>query len=119
MLDRGLIWTDPGSDNEKPEIVVAGKFDVVGPKAAMMLVGLGVCFCVGRIMTAIHASGRCLAPCWPATVSKYAVPFDGGLYVTGTKARNLLTTFLTGVRIDQRARAVSTTGWHGCSIRAA
>ena len=100
MLDRGLIWTDP-SDNEKPEIVVAGKFDVVAESRDDAGWSWGV------LLRWQDHDGRSREWALPRSmlagdgVEIRRALLDGGLYVgAGTKARNLLTTFLTGVRID-------------------
>ena len=113
MCDRGLVWSDP-SDDEKPEVVVAGKFDVVAESRDDAGWSWGV------LLRWKDPDGR--ERDWALPRSMLAGDgteirrafLDGGLYVgAGPKARNLLTTFLSAVHIDQRARAVTTTGWHG------
>src|SRR3954453_17944694 len=115
MTDRGLLRLDP-NDDEKPEILVSGPFDIMAESRDETGWSWGV------LLRWEDQDGR--SRDWAVPRSMLASDgveirrafLDGGLYVgAGMKARNLLTTFLTGVHTDQRARAVSTTGWHGTS----
>jgi uncharacterized protein (DUF927 family) len=113
MLDRGLVWSDP-SDEEKPEVVVAGKFEVVAESRDEAGWSWGV------LLRWSDPDGRVREWAMPRSVlagdgtEVRRSLLDGGLYVgAGTKARNLLTQFLTGVHVEQRAKAVSSIGWYG------
>jgi hypothetical protein len=108
---KGLLWSD---DAEKPEIVVCGPIEVV----AECRDGAGSNW--GRFIRWRDADGRIHE--WAMPVSLLAgdglevrkALLDGGLYVgAGSKARNLLTNYLASVHVKARARAVTTTGWHG------
>ncbi len=112
MLARGLVWSDP-SDDEKPEVVVSGRFDVVAESRDDAGWAWGV------LLRWQDPDGRSREWAMPRSilasdgVEVRRALLDGGLYVgAGTKARNLLTTFLTAVRVEERAKAVTTTGWH-------
>jgi len=116
MLDRGLVWRDP-SDDEKPEIVVSGRFEILAESRDDAGWNWGV------LLRWRDPDGRSREWAMPRSIlatdgaDVRRALLDGGLYVgAGTKARNLLTTFLTAVHVDERARAVSSTGWHGSSF---
>ncbi len=116
MTDRGLVWSDP-SDDEKPEVVVSGRFDVLAESRDDRGQSWGVllrwCDPDGRARE--WAMPRSILATDGADVRR--VLLDGGLYVgAGTKARNLLVNFLTGVHVEARARAVSATGWYGAAF---
>lgn len=113
MCDRGLVWSDP-SDDEKPEVVVAGKFDVLAQTRDDAGYAWGV------LIRWRDPDGRSHE--WSLPKQMLAgdgsdlrkTLLDGGLYLgSGPKARNLLLNFLASVHSEQRARAVSCTGWHG------
>ncbi len=113
MLERGLVWSDP-SDDEKPEIVVSGRFDVLAESRDDRGQSWGV------LLRWSDPDGRSREWAMPRSIlatdgaDVRRVLLDGGLYVgAGTKARNLLVNFLTGVHVGARARAVSATGWYG------
>ncbi len=113
MLGRGLVWSDP-SDDEKPEVVVSGKFDVLAESRDDRGQSWGV------LLRWSDPDGRAREWAMPRSIlatdgaDVRRVMLDGGLYVgAGTKARNLLVNFLTGVHVEARARAVSATGWYG------
>jgi len=113
MLGRGLVWSDP-SDDEKPEVVVSGRFDVLAESRDDRGQSWGV------LLRWSDPDGRSREWAMPRSIlatdgaDVRRVLLDGGLYVgAGTKARNLLVNFLTGVHVEARARAVSATGWYG------
>ena len=116
MLDRGLVWSDP-ADPDKPEILVAGRFEVIAESRDDEGRNWGV------LLRWQDQDGRVREWAMPRQllagdgVDVRRVLLDGGLYVgPGVKARNLLTMFLASIHVDQRARAVSTTGWYGKSF---
>jgi len=113
MSSKGLMWSD-ASDKEKPEIMISGPFEVV----AECRDDAGSNW--GRLLRWRDSDGRTHE--WAMPVYLLAgdglevrkALLDGGLYVgPGSKARNLLTTYLTSVHVSARSRAVTTTGWHG------
>jgi uncharacterized protein (DUF927 family) len=113
MLDRGLIWHDTNGD-EKPEVVVAGKFEVIAETRDEAGWSWGV------LLRWRDPDGREREWAMPRAIlagdgtELRRALLDGGLYVgTGAKARNLLTQFLTGVHVEQRAKAVRAIGWYG------
>ena len=113
MCGQGLFWTDPG-DNEKPAVHIAGKFDVIAESRDEAGWSWGI------LLRWRDPDGREREWAMPRSIlagdgteARRAL-LDGGLYVgSGTKARNLLTQFLTGVHVEQRAKAVSAIGWYG------
>ncbi len=116
MLQRGLVWSDP-SDDEKPEVVVSGRFDVLAESRDDRGQSWGV------LLRWSDPDGRSREWAMPRSIlatdgaDVRRVLLDGGLYVgAGTKARNLLVNFLTGVHVEARARAVSATGWYGSAF---
>jgi uncharacterized protein (DUF927 family) len=116
MHDRGLVWRDPSSE-DKPEIHVAGKFKVVAETRDTDG------WCWGLLLRWKDPDGRKREWAMPRAMlagdgaDVRRLLLDGGLSVgTGTKRRNLLTTFLSSVRVEQRARAVSVVGWHGTAF---
>lgn len=113
MCDRGLVWSDP-SDDEKPETVVSGRFEVLAQTRDDAGYAWGVLIRWRDPDGRIHE--------WSLPKQMLAgdgsdlrkMLLDGGLYLSGgPKARNLLLNFLASVHVDHRARAVSSTGWHG------
>jgi uncharacterized protein (DUF927 family) len=116
MHDRGLVWSDP-SDDEKPEVVVSGKFEVLAESRDDRGQSWGV------LLKWSDPDGRSREWAMPRSIlatdgaDVRKVLLDGGLYVgAGTKARNLLVNFLTAVHVEARARAVSATGWYGAAF---
>ena len=113
MREQGLVWTDPG-DNEKPPVHIAGRFDVIAESRDEAGWSWGV------LLRWRDPDGREREWAMPRSIlagdgteARRAL-LDGGLYVgSGTKARNLLTQFLTSVHVEQRAKAVSAIGWYG------
>jgi len=113
MTAKGLMWSDP-SDQDKPEIVISGSFEVV----AECRDDAGSSW--GRLLRWKDSDGR--AHEWAMPISLLAgdgldvrrALLDGGLYVsTSPKARNLLTNYLASVHVPARSRAVTSTGWYG------
>jgi uncharacterized protein (DUF927 family) len=113
MRDYGLVWSDP-TDEESPEIIVAGNFEVVAQTRGDDGWNWGL------LLSWKDGDGRERE--WPMPRSLLAgdgaevrrVLLDGGLHVApDLKARNRLTEFLTRVTVKQRARAVTAIGWHG------
>ncbi len=113
MCGQGLFWTDPG-ENEKPAVHIAGEFDVIAESRDEAGWSWGI------LLRWRDPDGREREWAMPRSIlagdgteARRAL-LDGGLYVgSGTKARNLLTQFLTGVHVEQRAKAVSAIGWYG------
>jgi putative DNA primase/helicase len=110
---NGLFWQDP-SDPEKPEIRLAGPFDVVAETRDADGAAWGVLLAWRDHDGRGHewAMPRALLAGDGADVRR--VLLDGGLYVApGRKARDLLNSYLASVTVQRRARAVSRIGWHG------
>ena len=112
MTDRGLIWRDP-SDDEKPEMLLAGRFDVVAETRD----GDGTSW--GVLLRWHDHDGRRHEHALPRSalagdgVDARRVLLDGGLYAAPSrKARELLTAFLASVHTPSRARATNRIGWH-------
>jgi uncharacterized protein (DUF927 family) len=116
MLDRGLVWRDP-SDQEKPEVLVAGPFEIL----ALVRDDTGRAW--GLLLRWKDPDGRTHEWAMPRALLAgdgadfRRVLLDGGLYLaTSLKARNLFNTFLSSARIERRARAVSGVGWDGATF---
>jgi uncharacterized protein (DUF927 family) len=112
MKERGLVWRDP-SDDEKPELLLAGHFEVVAETRDQDGSSWGVLlqwhdhderqhrFALPRSMLAGDGAD-----------ARRAL-LDGGLYVAPTRsARERLTALLTMVRSPARVTATSRIGWH-------
>ncbi|MDH6259075.1 DUF927 domain-containing protein [Bradyrhizobium sp. BR13661] len=113
--DDGLYWIDP--DPEKPELMLAGCFDIVAETRD----GDGTSW--GVLLEWKDRDGR---------QHRYALPkatlagdgsearkalLDGGLFVSPVqKARTQFNAFLLQVRSRGRARATQRVGWHGLSF---
>jgi uncharacterized protein (DUF927 family) len=112
LSDGGLFWKDP-EDSDKPLLFIASHFQVVATTRA----DTGNSW--GLLLRWIDPDGRVHE--WAMPRSMLAADaadvrrklLDGGLNIAPSmKARNHLTSFLTGVKVEQRARAVSATGWY-------
>jgi hypothetical protein len=116
MGSKGLVWVDP-SDNEKPEIVISGPFEVIAESQDDAGYSWGVLLRwkdpVGRSKD--WAMPRSLLAGDGLDVRR--VLLDGGLYISASgKARSLLTTYLASVHVKTRAKAVASTGWFGSAF---
>jgi uncharacterized protein (DUF927 family) len=116
MLDRGLVWRDP-SDQEKPEVLVAGPFEIL----ALVRDDTGRAW--GLLLRWKDPDGRTHEWAMPRALLAgdgadfRRVLLDEGLYLaTSLKARNLFNTFLSSARVERRARAVSVVGWDGATF---
>ncbi len=113
MTDRGLLWSDP-HDDDKPPIVVSGKFEVLAESRDDQSQSWGV------LLRWHDPDGRPQEWLMPRRM----LAGDGteirgemlsrGLYLgNGDGAKRRLMDFLAGVHVEARARVVSTTGWYG------
>lgn len=116
MADRGLLWRDP-FDDEKPELWLAGPFDVIAETRD----GDGKSW--GVLLEWQDHDGRQHRLALPRSMlagdgaDARRVLLDGGLYVAPTRgARERLTAFLTAVRSSGRMTATSRIGWHGSAF---
>lgn len=112
MTDRGLVWRDP-SDDEKPELLLAGHFQVLAESRD----GDGKSW--GVLLEWRDHDGRQhrlplprAALAGDGTDARRAL-LDGGLYVAPNRgSRERLTAFLAAVRSPARVIATSRVGWH-------
>jgi uncharacterized protein (DUF927 family) len=111
MKPSGLYWCDPeGAAND---LFLAGPFEILAETRDTQNYSWGILIQwedhdgrekIWALPKALLAGDGC-------DVRKVLI--DGGLEVaSGAKARNLLTNFLISQRSKNRARAVSSTGWH-------
>ena len=113
MTDRGLIWRDR-SDDDKPEILLAGKFEVIAETRDGDGTSWGVLLQWKDHDGHQHEYALPRAALAGDGVDARKVLLDGGLYVApGRKPRDLLTAYLASVRSPNRARATHCVGWHG------
>jgi uncharacterized protein (DUF927 family) len=116
MTRRGLVWSDL-DDEEKPQLLLAGPFDVIAETRDRDGTSWGVLlrwndhdgrehqFAIHRAMLAGDGAE-----------ARRAL-LDGGLYVApGRNARDRLTAFLALVRASGRFTATSRIGWHGAAF---
>lgn len=116
MTDHGLVWRDP-FDEEKPELLLAGSFQVLAETRD----GDGKSW--GVLLQWHDHDGRQHRLALPRSMlagdgadARRAL-LDGGLYVAPTRgARERLTAFLTVVRSSGRMTATSRIGWHGSAF---
>ena len=113
MTKRGLVWRDP-SDDDKPEILLAEKFEVVAETRDDEGMSWGVLIGWSDHDGRPHEFALPRAALAGDATEARKVLLDGGLYVTPSrKGRDLLTAFLASVRSSNRARATRRVGWHG------
>ncbi|WP_051609219.1 DUF927 domain-containing protein [Fodinicurvata fenggangensis] len=112
MRRNGLFWKDP-SDPEKPEMKIAGPFEIMAETRDAEGGNWGVLLRWWDNDDREHE--------WPMPRSLLAsdgaevrrILLDGGLFVASSQsARNKLTNYLASAKAKTRARAVSQTGWH-------
>jgi uncharacterized protein (DUF927 family) len=116
MKGRGLVWRDP-LDEDKPEWLLAGPFEVVAETRDQDGGSWGVLlqwydhdqrrhrFALPRSMLAGDGAD-----------ARRAL-LDGGLYVAPTRgSRERLTALLTSVHSPARVTATSRVGWHGSTF---
>ena len=113
MSRSGLVWRDP-SDEDKPEITIAGRFDVLAETRDSEGTSWGV------LLRWDDRDGReHLLPLARATLAGDGADarkmlLDGGLYVAPSRsARERLNSFLLSVRSSGRITATGRIGWHG------
>lgn len=116
MTDRGLVWRDPSND-EKPELWLAGRFHVIAETRD----GDGNSW--GVLLEWLDHDGRQHRLALPRSslagdgADARRLLLDGGLYVAPARtARERLTAFLTAVRSPRRMTATTRIGWHGSSF---
>jgi hypothetical protein len=113
---RGLVWRDP-IDAEKPELLLASRFDVLAETRD----GDGCSW--GVLLHWQDHDGRDHELALPRAMlagdgtDARRILLNGGLYVApGRKSRELLNAFLLSVRSSGRARATNRMGWHDRSF---
>jgi len=113
---RGLVWRDP-IDAEKPELLLASRFDVLAETRD----GDGCSW--GVLLHWQDHDGRDHELALPRSMlagdgtDARRILLNGGLYVApGRKTRELLNAFLLSVRSSGRARATNRMGWHDRSF---
>ena len=116
MTGRGLVWRDP-FDDEKPELLLAGQFQVLAETRD----GDGKSW--GVLLEWHDHDGRGhRLPIPRSTLAGDGADarralLDGGLYVAPSRgARERLTAFLAAVRSPSRVTATSRIGWHGSAF---
>ena len=116
MTRRGLVWRDP-FDDEKPDLLLAGQFQVLAETRDGDGKSWGV-----LLEWHDHDCRRHCLPIPRATLAGDGADarralLDGGLYVApGRGARERLTAFLVAVRSPSRVTATSRIGWHGSAF---
>ena len=117
MTTRGLVWSDANNDDDRPELLLAGAFEIVAETRDRDGTSWGVLlrwkdhdgrehhFAVPRAMLAGDGADA------------RRVLLDGGLYVAPSRAaRDRLTAFLALVRSSGRFTATTRIGWHGSAF---
>jgi putative DNA primase/helicase len=116
MKGHGLVWRDPG-DKEKPELWLAGPFQVLAETRDGDGKSWGVLLQWHDHDDRQHrlAIPRSMLAGDGADARRALL--DGGLYVAPTRgARERLTAFLTVVRSSARMTATGRIGWHGSAF---
>ena len=116
MTANGLVWSDP-SDLEGSKILVCGPFEVLAETRD------NEGWSWGLLLRWKDRDGRAHEWAMPRSllaadgVDVQRCLLDRSLDIQpGTKAKNLLLSFFIGVRVESRARAVQSTGWHGSTF---
>jgi uncharacterized protein (DUF927 family) len=116
MRRHGLVWRD-ADDDDKPERVLAGPFDVIAETRDVEGTSWGVLLSWRDHDGREHRHPIPRASLAGDGAEARRLLLDGGLYVAPDRAcRERLTAFLLSVRSDERVTATSRIGWHGSTF---